>query len=695
MTDFDGRTQTKFGGYALLFGTLVAAAAFAACGSDAPESIFQSTPDASVPDPTKPDPGFGDASVFDQSNVLSIAFDPPAATVSVDGVTPQTASYSLKATMRNGSVVPVMAQSLQFDRPDLAKYTSANPVVLTANGPYAGTGSIHAVFAGKTAVATLKVLVHIKDVGAGVDPTAVSALSAAGLAADPSVTSLLYPYDHTVFPLGLGSPLVMWNAPQANDVYRLHYEQTDYSYDGFFVVGATGQLRAAQDKWDHLTASNAGDPIQASLSRWDATSHVAYASAKQSWPISPASLRGAIYYWTTSAGGHMSRIRPGSGTAPEILNGGKCMGCHAVSADGTTLVASVEDQPSVNPNPRDGNKRAWVSFDLPGEAVRGTSQRFAANLAVNPNGKYVVYGTQTLHLGDAATGLEIAGSGLDLFPLDTGMKGFMTPAFSPNGKKLAMVEGNGSWYHNLIDGKLVVADFDESTKHFSGLTSLAAASSFPAGERAIAYPTFTPDSQLVSFHVGDYATGCDVQGCNDAATQKGALWIQNVSGAAPVRLATLTDSSASLTDHDISFEPTFNPVERGGFFWMVFTSSRDWGNKIVGTANNGKKRLWVAAIDKATGTVDPSHPAFFLEGQEEATTNMRGFWALAACTPTAGGGSCGAGFECCSGFCDAGVCIDVSEVKCKAVGDACTTAADCCNPDVVTCSAGKCTVPIK
>jgi hypothetical protein len=127
----------------------------------------------------------------------------------------------------------------------------------------------------------------------------------------------------------------------------------------------------------------------------------------------------------------------------------------------------------------------------------------------------------------------------------------------------------------------------------------------------------------------------------------------------------------------------------------VFSSERDWGNRITGTPNNGKKRLWVAAIDAVTGATDPSHPAFFLEGQEEDTTNMRGFWALAQCTasstgPTAGG-TCGAGFECCSGFCDRGTCVDVSKVTCQGVSDTCTTVADCCNPAAVTCTGGKCT----
>jgi hypothetical protein len=185
---------------------------------------------------------------------------------------------------------------------------------------------------------------------------------------------------------------------------------------------------------------------------------------------------------------------------------------------------------------------------------------------------------------------------------------------------------------------------------------------------------------------------------------------------APVRLAALTDSSANAADHDISFEPTFDPVQRGNYFWVVFTSMRDWGNRITGTANCGKKRLWVAAIDASPGATDPSHPAFFLEGQEEDTMNMRGFWALAACTqtpktPGGGGGACQQGFDCCSGFCDhgtgqgdagasasdggTGVCIDIGTVACKGVGDTCTTDADCCNSSVVKCVAGQCATSVQ
>jgi hypothetical protein len=621
-----------------------------------------------------------------------VAFDPPSAALTLDGTTSKDASFTLKATV-NGTTVSVIPDSIEFDRPDLAKSQIGKPVVLTADGKYSGQGTLHGVYGGKEATATLSVTVTAQEIGSGVDPAAVAALQASNPPPDGAVTQLLYPYDQTVFPLGLASPLLMWDAPNANDVYRVHLEEKGYSYDGFFTVAQPAQLRVSQDTWDRITASNGGDALKLTLYRWDAATKTAFTSATESFSIVGASLRGAIYYWTTSSGGHMSRIRPGTGATPEILNGGKCMGCHAVSADGTTLAASVDDSPSTDDAPMSA-KRAWVSFDLPAASTRATSTNFAGNVAVNPDGKYVVFGDRTLKLGNTQTGQPITGSGIDTVALDTGMNGLMTPAFSPDGTKLAAVEGKGSWFHDLVGGKLVVLDFSESTQKFSNLSSLAPASSFPAAEQAIAYPSFTPDSKQLAFHVGNFTTGCNATGCDDKATQTGSIWLQNLSGASPVRLVRLADSSAKVADHDLSFEPTFNPVERGGTFWVVFTSSRDWGNRISGTPNNGKKRLWVAAIDKTGGT-DPSHPAFFLEGQEEATTNMRGFWALAACTPTAGngggGGTCAAGFECCSGFCDSGKCVDKGSQTCKGVGVSCTTDSECCNDGAVRCLSGTCT----
>lgn len=659
--------------------------AIGACGSN-----DASTSDGSDAGGAADSDLFVDGSTGSPNDTKRIYFEPTPQTVTVDGTGPKSASFTLKAERNDGTIADVTAESVQFDRPDLAKVTPGEPVVATASGPFGGVGRIHAIYKGLEAIAELDITVKSEFIDPSADPAAVTALRGSPLGADPALTSLLYPYDKTVFPLGLTSPLVMWDAPTANDTYRVHLEEDHYVFDGFYKVGGLGQQRVDQAVWDRVTTSNGGSPLKLTLSRFDAASSTAYESAHEAWTIAPASVRGAIYYWTTSNNGHLSKIQPGTGSAPVSLYNGTCMGCHAVSADGNTLVATVENGQAVY--------RSWVSFDLTGPTatVRKDGAQFGANLAVNPDGKYIVYGAAPMHLGDTTTGAEIANSNLETTPLDQGMNTLAHPAFSPDGKKFAAIQSSADWI-SWQNSKLTVMDFDEASQKFSNPTGLAASASFDANQHAIAYPSFTPDSQSLAFHVSDFGTECNANACDANATGIGSIWMQSVTNSAPLKLAALNDSSLKATDHNVSFEPTFNPVERGGYFWVVFTSMRDWGNKpeVSGTANNGKKRLWIAAIDKTTGAADPSHPAFFLEGQELSTTNMRGFWALASCKATGSGGTCSAGFECCSGFCDQGMCIDVSQVSCKASGEACTATADCCNAPAIECTDGVCKSPLR
>ncbi|MEO8799127.1 MAG: hypothetical protein ABI551_14660, partial [Polyangiaceae bacterium] len=138
---------------------------------------------------------------------------------------------------------------------------------------------------GFEATATLDVIVHQKNTN-GISASVVAALDAAS-AADASVTSLLYPYDKTVFALGLTSPLVMWNAPKAGDTYRFELSQANYTYDVYATVGATGQYRLDQAIWDTVTASNkaASSPLTLTVSRYDATAGKAYVAATESFTV--------------------------------------------------------------------------------------------------------------------------------------------------------------------------------------------------------------------------------------------------------------------------------------------------------------------------------------------------------------------------------------------------------------------------
>lgn len=677
-----------------LFGAMSIATG-AACGGDA-----DFTNETEDPTTTTATTGGGGGSLPNLTGVggqdrkvVTLAFEPAHHKVILDGEKAQTVDYKLIATFEDETKESVAAEALQFDRPDLADLVLGPPIQLIADGQYAGTGNLYAVFRGVEATATLDIEVRIRDLASGVSDADAAKLDQPNLPQDGALKSLLYPYDKTVFPQGLTSPLLMWNGPNAGDIYRVHYEQPNYSYDGYVKPDQEASARMPQKYWDKMVASNPGGPMNLEVSRLDASSNTAFSSAKQQWTIAAASLRGAIYYWTTSGTGGLSRINPGG--AEESLLKDKCVGCHAVSSDGSTLVATREEY--------DANgkiMRPWSAYDLPDmkERSRSADTTFGGNLAVNNDGKYLVYGNRDLRLGDTATGKEIPNSGVELAALTSvlspGANGLMTPVFSPDGKKFAAVDGKGPSYFNLYNGKLLVLDFNPATMKFTNPKPLAGTGLFPSGQRAINYPSFTPDSSWLAFQVGDVATGCEFgSACDDTVKTKARLFLQSTAGGDVIDLATLNDGSPNPADHNLSYEPTFNPIERGGYFWVVFTSSRDWGHKVVGPAQNGKKRLWVGAIRKDPGSAkDPSFPPFYLEGQNDKTTNMRGFWALSQCIPTGGGGTCEAGFECCDGFCDKGKCVSPQEFSCVGIGGECTTGADCCNDKVVNCIDGTCQV---
>ena len=80
---------------------------------------------------------------------------------------------------------------------------------------------------------------------------------------------------------------------------------------------------------------------------------------------------------------------------------------------------------------------------------------------------------------------------------------------------------------------------------------------------------------------------------------------------------------------------------------------------------------------------DPSHPAFYLPGQELLAGNTRGFWVVDPCKDD--GKSCESGVECCSGYCqeeDSGkLTCGRKTSDCVQEFDHCDTRADCCDDE--------------
>jgi hypothetical protein len=514
-----------------------------------------------------------------------------------------------------------------------------------------------------------------------------------------SAFTWLYPYNQTVFPKGLLSPTLQFGGGASDGEY-VHITSRTLDYSGYFAGGAAGAvtLSLAQTSWVAVTAAvGAGDAASVQVTKISGGSVTG--PIAESWPIAQGDVRGTVFYETygsTVAGGRNSvgilKIQPGA-TTPTAVKIGCGNVCHAASADGSTLAAATSLSTSGAYNVQTGVTALATAdsaiFTYMGLYPDGTFGMSATNFGA------LYSQNATSRLYDTTTGANIPAAGWDSTITLGG-----TPAFSPDGKQIAFM------HEDENASTIAKMNFDVTTKTFSGLLDLASVSSGTA-----AWPAFTPDGKSVLFQSGSsstFETDCQNTGdlyIVDVATQtlRRTDILDGYSG-------TGTASYLPATDPGLNFAPTMLAEAVGGYFWAIFTSHRSYGSLLASKANsdglgvsncvnpagdeaNGK--LWMAAIDiGAPAGQDPSHPAFYLDGQELQADNLRGYWVLPACSKL--GVGCGSGDECCSGFCrgeTGGTLVCVNQpTGCSNEYENCTTAANCCTSGD-SCINGRCAAP--
>jgi hypothetical protein len=431
-------------------------------------------------------------------------------------------------------------------------------------------------------------------------------------------------------------------------------------------------------------------------------------------------------------------IRPGR--SAEVLLAG-CTVCHSVSSQGNRLVAGLDwDDLDIENDEEPNNPIDSGSFELlPGGGARpkATSEdgrRFSFG-ALTPDGSWFL-SNAVLGQGDVnGPSNEIRGLAGNvrskLYETDTGkvvsspsleaaFTYAMSPAFSHDGTRVAFNR------RDVNDGRtLAVMRFDgkASPPVFSDLQDLVTVPG--AGARSIAaWPSFLPDGQALVYHEG---TGFDTY----VPDSKANLRLVELASRRVHELRALNGELPDGTSYlpfgaelegDMNFEPTVLPVPVGGYYWVFFTSRRAYGNTIApygGLVDRGddvygweqspspRKKLWVAAIDLDYASrpegEDPSHPAFYVTGQELEAGNMRAFAALEPCR--ANGSSCESGAECCGGFCrQTGADAEGAPVlqcvpppvdgSCSNEDETCSVVEDCCGlPGELLCINNRCALP--
>lgn len=595
------------------------------------------------------------------------------------------------------------------------------------NGFAAGDVTITATVGSQSATLKLHLNVQISSDPDALDPGLKADLVAGGRGGANGVGAdaefrFLYPYDKTVFPRGLPAPLLQFGGALAEATY-LKLTTGSFSYAAFARSSGLTRVRLPEEVWRGLTLSAAPSGwVDVAVSK--ASGGSVTGPVTQRWRVAPGSLKGVVYYNTYRSklagnSGAVMRIKPGQDAT--VLQGG-CTVCHGVSAHGNVMVAGVQWDLA--------NPVVSRAFDLPsngGLQLRSQQDegRTYAFSGLTPDG------SMALTSGVPAKGAKMRGMSGELFSrlvtTSTGetlaapsftVKVAMTPNFSADGSRVAFNNHDAS-----PDGRVLsVMTFDgaKSPPAFGAVENVVT-----DAKRVVAWPSFLPDASAVLYHAGDSfdtakpgggALYADIE-LVDLASRK-VKRLEALNGYD--ELGKLYLPAGPQQEAHLDYEPSVLPVPVGGYYWVFFTSRRTYGNTLApgGSIARGediwgipqppdtetpspRKKIWVAAIDINHQAVpDPSHPAFYLPGQELESGNMRAFAALEPCKKK--GKGCESAAECCDGFCRetsrdaAGVPVLVCSAPpvnaCSNADETCAKASDCCTAGAL-CINRRCAAP--
>ncbi|HVY31012.1 MAG TPA: hypothetical protein VHB79_30855 [Polyangiaceae bacterium] len=673
---------------------------------------------------------------------------------------PSNAGFVLK--LADGSTPDASMVTWSVDNPRIGTIDANGNVSL--DGWVGGVLTVTATMGGRSISSKLTVDVEVVDPGTVSDGDRT--LLDAGGAGDAKF-GWLYPYDKTVFPRGLTAPLLQFGGTAATATY-LSITTAHFSYKAYGA--ATNPIRVTIDEkaWTGVTeTAGASDPVEVSVSKL--SGGAASGPVTESYYIAQASLKGIIYYSTyrspltggiiNPAGGGLLRIRPG--TDAEVVKPlPACSVCHSVSANGSVLALSTNN----NADPDQGNQWNPVdssTYDLAASGAvtakaTSTNGLLFSTTGLSPDGSmaltsgvpastwspFIQHGVASTKgyassLVDTKTGADLGAT-----TLSANVTYAVTPMFSPDGAHVAYVNGDKQTASCTTESAIMSPD----CRHVLSMLDVDLTASPPTFSNpvdlvdnkgagtVVAWPSFLPDSKGVIYHQGDSFDSCGFK--NDANAQSTPYYaeiaLSETADGTAKKLQALNGRDADgksylpygeMVENRMNYEPNVLPLAVGGYYWVLFTSRRAYGNTIgpdgdVKTASppsnpiapgehdpwgdasapSWRKKIWIAAIDINHPDVDdPSHPAFFLPGQELQSGNMRAFGALPPCKPN--GESCESGSDCCEGFCrqsagamgsDGPVCIPPPDT-CSLTDEPCDPAKCCDSADL--CINHRCTAP--
>lgn len=569
---------------------------------------------------------------------------PPDQTLTIEGTMPATSTYRALGQFEDGHTEEITARvTFRVAEPALGSFTGAR---FTSGLERGGRGEIIAAAGAIEGRAALTLLLRKRvadPMSQGLPGDAAGRF--AGTAAPARAPDVVYPADGVVLPPNLGRLEVHFLTGAGNTLFEVAFTSplSDVRVHMRCTLPMKGGCVYAipPEVWRWIADTNRGSAVQVIVKGTDDTATEVGSSQPLTMAFATQDIQGGIYYWTTSGGTGIMRYDFASAqtTAEKYLgtelSNGTCIGCHALSRDGTKMVAAA------------GTPRRGQLLLLEVAGKRPILQIPASPRSVFESWKpddsqYVgVWGELTatdfnLLLFDGNTG-QLAGT------IDVGGtrdRPTTHPDWSFDGRQIAftkvgqaVIQLSGPRLQEITEGSIHVVT--------------AAGNGWSAPEEIVPrvtgrnryYPAFAPDSKFLVYDEsvcpGGLSTSPDCDADSDPSARLFAVLPR--PGATPVELARANAGGKmdmGATDLTTSF-PKWCPFEftRGNetrLQWLTFSSSRKYGLRDPPPSDDLPAGLliWMSAVnpDEVASGRDPSSPAFVLPFQDISTSNHIAQW---------------------------------------------------------------------
>jgi hypothetical protein len=594
---------------------------------------------------------------------VSLEIAPQDPVLAISRQSRPTLAFKVTAHRRDGSSADLTANVL---------YQVSLPIGTIDRGTFtpSGTGGqarVRASLGGTSSVAVeTSLTVHVHEIvnGPGAMGVAPSSFEGGAAMMPPQID---YPLDAAVMPENVPPPRIMWTPKDPmvapTDLYRVRLVRPHVTIEGVLLASAGFNYAwdVPADVWQELATTDVGSPIELRVAVRSGARAVE--SAPLTFRTVNAVIAGNVYYWSPPQA-RLFRVNVAQATTESFLPtpGTGCIGCHTVGRDGTRLTGFLE-QPG----------ETLAAFDLTTDLTANPAPSlfklgYPARRcgSYNPQNTRIVAGDCGANVTSMTFSIIDTSTGRTKPELDGQAGDGYDPEWTPDGTQIAFTSRAND---------LMVTDVYGD--RFGTPRLLHPAASSPDGTLDW-HPTWSPDSSWIAFQHGDCRR--TAVALDDKSAGHGALWLLSRGGGTPIKL----DHALGPAPTAGGFRPVFSPFNSGGYYWLLYTSLRPYGNATAGV--QGQKQIWVVAVkNQPGGGGDPSEVPYYLAGQDPQTA-LSPYWTAPSCRKN--GDGCEVGTQCCSGTCEPDM---GSEAHCKPPRGQCTTRGAVCGGSADCCAGLSCT----